>query len=361
MAGGLQQVMALDALARAILLEGMFGEHGDDMLALLKGASPEVRNAFYASFPGAQGMEAQVRAHFEGVLEEVAAPDARRLEQAGEALARAFGVLSARVQELEEESALVPAQVRAYRETLKSGFARFPRILSDQRRGIPAPPAQPPHDPQAEVMPLPPPADVVLRKPGLLDCIRDRRSRRQYSDESIGVQELSYLLWATQGLRAPARGRSTLRTVPSGGARHPLETYLAVLRVDPLPPALYRYLPLDHKLLLVARVDDLGVRLAEAALGQEFLGQAAVTFIWSAVPYRCEWRYTVEAKKLILQDSGHVCQNLYLACESIGCGTVAIGAYDQEKADALLGVDGDEELVVYMAPVGRTLAETGSS
>jgi nitroreductase len=52
-------------------------------------------------------------------------------------------------------------------------------------------------------------------------------------------------------------------------------------------------------------------------------------------------------------DVGHVCQNLYLACEAINAGTCAIGAYDQEAVDELIGVDGEEEFAIYLAPVGK--------
>ena len=56
---------------------------------------------------------------------------------------------------------------------------------------------------------------------------------------------------------------------------------------------------------------------------------------------------------VIAVDAGHVCQNLYLACEAIGAGTCAIGAYDQEAMDALIRVDGKDEFVIYIAPVGK--------
>jgi hypothetical protein len=59
------------------------------------------------------------------------------------------------------------------------------------------------------------------------------------------------------------------------------------------------------------------------------------------------------AYKVIALDAGHLCQNLYLACEAIGAGTCAIAAYDQDRADELLGVDGEEEFSVYLAPVGK--------
>ncbi|MFO7569003.1 MAG: nitroreductase family protein, partial [Smithellaceae bacterium] len=68
---------------------------------------------------------------------------------------------------------------------------------------------------------------------------------------------------------------------------------------------------------------------------------------------RMEWRYDLAAHKVIAIDAGHVCQNLYLACEAIGAGTCAVAAYDQEACDALLGVDGHEEFTIYLAPVGN--------
>jgi nitroreductase len=62
---------------------------------------------------------------------------------------------------------------------------------------------------------------------------------------------------------------------------------------------------------------------------------------------------SIWAHKASALDAGHVCQNLYLACEAIGAGTCAVAAYDQKKMDTLLGVDGREEFTIYMAPVGK--------
>ena len=94
-------------------------------------------------------------------------------------------------------------------------------------------------------------------------------------------------------------------------------------------------------------------RLSQAALGQRFVADSAVTFVWTSVPYRMEWRYLQAAHRVILLDAGHVCQNLYLACEAIHAGTCAIAAYDQEAMDELIQVDGKEQFVIYLAPVGK--------
>jgi SagB-type dehydrogenase family enzyme len=81
--------------------------------------------------------------------------------------------------------------------------------------------------------------------------------------------------------------------------------------------------------------------------------RSAVTFIWTAIPYRTEWRYGPAASKLIAVDAGHLCQNLYLACGAIGAGMVAVGAFDRIVMDQVLGVDGEDEFSIYCAPVGK--------
>ena len=257
--------------------------------------------------------------------------------------------------ELEKRNARARKQVLRYREVMKAGFNKLDKVTSDQARGLPRGPLQKPYPEGAPVVDLPKPDRAALKKPDLFDCVADRVSRRQFAPGPLTLAELSWLLWATQGVRKLRTPVVTFRTVPSGGSMHPFETYLAVHDVEGLEKGLYRYQPLEHKLVKLASPRALAGRVAKAARGQVFVGNCAVTFIWSAVPYKTEWRYTLEAKKIILQDSGHVCQNLYLACEAIGCGTCAIGAYHQKQFDRLCGLDGKEEFVVYVAPVGRAV------
>jgi SagB-type dehydrogenase family enzyme len=225
---------------------------------------------------------------------------------------------------------------------------------TDQSRGVPAPSIEKPFSPEAKRVALP--AREQWEHVGsadLADAMGGRRSRRRYKEQPIHLDELAFLLWATQGICKGMNAGTALRTVPSAGARHAFETYLCVLNVDALDPGVYRYLPIEHELVHVSTVADLPGRLADGTLGQAFVGHAAVTFVWTAIPYRMEWRYGPAAHKVIALDAGHVCQNLYLACEAIGAGTCAIAAYDQEAMDRLLGVDGKDEFTVYLAPVGK--------
>jgi SagB-type dehydrogenase family enzyme len=188
----------------------------------------------------------------------------------------------------------------------------------------------------------------------LAKAIRQRESRRKYTSEALKLEELSFLLWATQGVKSVDKNQVwTIRTVPSGGARHPFETYLVVNRVEGLEPGVYRYLPIEHKLLLVNSNRPLPDKISEACWGQTFVGESAVVFVWAAIPYRTEWRYSVVGYKDIAVEAGHICQNLYLACEAIDTGACAILAYEQKGIDALIGVDGENEFTVYLAPVGK--------
>lgn len=246
-----------------------------------------------------------------------------------------------------------------YCKFLKSDrWDEWKKIETDQRKGMPAPPPQKTYPKGARLTALVSPEDLTVGKMPLIEAIKRRRSRREFADESLTLEELSFLLWATQGVAkkenrdASAHPHIVLRTVPSGGARHPFETYLLINRVKGLQPGLYRYLPLKNKLCFLYADAELTEKVHEACEGQYVKG-SAVTFIWTAIPYRTEWRYSILSPKIIAQDSGHLCQNLYLACEAIGAGTCAIGAYNQEKMDRVLRVDGKEEFAIYAAPVGK--------
>lgn len=225
----------------------------------------------------------------------------------------------------------------------------------DFRKDVAPPPLEKPLDPEDKTVELIKIEETGLGTMFVRDAIGGRMSRRNFGDEHVSLEELSFLLWATQGVHSVSGNHTTTRrTVPSGGNRHPFETYLIVNRVEGLEPGVYRYLPLEHLLTQLGRLgDDAEERLTEAGEGQAFIARAAVVFVWTAIPYRAEWRYSIIAHKDIAIEAGHVCQNLYLACEAVGAGTCAVTSYHQKKIDELIGVDGEEEFTVYMAPVGK--------
>ena len=173
------------------------------------------------------------------------------------------------------------------------------------------PPLEKPFDTDSKLIDLVPHDKITCGTAGVYETIVKRRSRRNFKDQPLTLEEFSYLLLSTQGIKNPKR--PFFRTSPSGGARHGIETYIYVEKVDALNPGLYRYLPVEHKLLYIGEKPK--AQLTAALAGQDF--NPAATFIWTVVPYRISWRYKGAEEKLALLDVGHVCQNLYTACEAL--------------------------------------------
>jgi len=244
--------------------------------------------------------------------------------------------------------------IQKHRQFLKNDrWRNWDNLTSDQELGLPPPPMQQPHHPGAALIDLVPPERFTLGAMPLIEALARRRSHRHFTAEPLTLAELSFLLWATQGVqRVSADGTSSLRTVPSAGARHPFESYLLVKNVDGLPPGTYRYLAHGHQLCFLRPFNELVM-----ADDWPLYPDEALLLIWTAVPYRTEWRYGILAHKMIAMEAGHICQNLYLAAETIGAGACAVGAFDQVDFDALLAVDGHEEFTIYMARVGKLAAE----
>jgi len=224
--------------------------------------------------------------------------------------------------------------------------------LSAQQHGMPQPPLQ------AELaagcsIDLPDPGKVSVGTFDLRRAIEGRRSLRSYADRAFSLDELSFLLWCTQGIRDRVPGKATFRTVPSAGARHPFETAVFVRRVDGLDAGLYQYLSMDQRLVSFDTPGDLDERMTAACLGQEIAATCALLFVWVADSQRMTWRYGERGYRYLHLDAGHVCQNLYLAAEAIEAGACAIGAFDDDAVNDLLGIDGVDRFAVYLAAVGK--------
>jgi SagB-type dehydrogenase family enzyme len=177
-----------------------------------------------------------------------------------------------------------------------------------------------------------------------------RRSVRDFGGSPIGVKDLSQLLWATQGV-TKIMGEYALRTAPSAGALYPVETYLSIQAVEGVEPGIYHYGVTEHELELL-RKGDFRDAVARAALDQGFLAEAAVVFAWTAVFARSKWKYKERAYRYVYLDAGQIAQNLALAAVAQGLGSCQVAALYDDEVNAVLGVDGKEESIVYMTAVG---------
>lgn len=205
----------------------------------------------------------------------------------------------------------------------------------------------------AKIIPLTEPELLPDRQVNFLEIVELRSTVRQYSQVPVTAKELSYLLWCTQGVKMGLPDCASKRNVPSAGARHPFETYLYIQNVEGLPPGLYRYLAYAHALLPMKDEAEVGEAFRAAFCPRNVTGNSAVTFVWGAVAERMTCRFGARAYRYLFLDAGHVCQNLYLAAQTVKMGVCGIGTFYEDKLHPVLGLDGKKEFAVYAASAGK--------
>ena len=226
---------------------------------------------------------------------------------------------------------------------------------SDQSKGV----AAPPFGKQVEGEPITlPPFAGALPVAAYADLLDKRRSKRSYEETPMTQEQLSFMLWSTQGIQAIRGEVGTLRVAPSGGARHPFETYVAVKAVEGLASGIYYYAPAENigeKRCTIKRVADLpsAEKISEMLANQKWAANAPVILFYSCVPYKSEWRYVENSHRVMLIDLGHVGQNAMLSAAALGFGSCCMAAYNQGACDEVLGLDGLNEYTVYAVSVGK--------
>ena len=225
---------------------------------------------------------------------------------------------------------------------------------SDKAKGIPAPAFGKPIT--GEVIKLPTFEGITnLPYAALLDS---RRSVRSYAAKPMTQAQLAFMLWSVNGIQHTRNDVSSFRPVPSGGARHPFETYFTVQNVEDLAPGLYHYLPAENigeKAVTIERLGDVPSyeeTVTNMVVGQAWAAKAPVVFFYTCIPYKAEWRYHELSHRVVLIDLGHLGQNAMLSAAALGLGSCCMAAYDQQVCDEVIGVDGLEEYTVYAIAVG---------
>ena len=223
----------------------------------------------------------------------------------------------------------------------------------DQILKLPQPPLVLPPSGQGKIIDLPDPKKTKRNAVDVFDAINKRVSVRTYSKVPLSLEELSYVLWCTQGVKEVTTRPATQRTVPSAGARHCFEPYILVNNVEGLEKGLYKFLAVDHKLQVVNTNADIHEKVVKACLDQRFMLNAAIALILTVDRYRMMWRYTERGYRYMHLDAGHVMQNLYLCAEAIDSGACAIAAFYDDMLNEALGLDGLEQFAIYVGVLGK--------
>lgn len=174
-------------------------------------------------------------------------------------------------------------------------------------------------------------------------------------------QRFSHLMYLTMGQIGkkpwPDQGYLVRRTSPSGGARHPTEAYIAAFDLEQVPAGVYHYNTRDHGLDLIRSIDVDALRkevVAAAPDVQSRLGfEPKAVLFFTTIPERSMWRYRdSRSYRVLFIDLGHILATFRMVC----CGMklrhfTGQGVRDND-AERLLGVDGTNESVLYMAALG---------
>jgi SagB-type dehydrogenase family enzyme len=205
------------------------------------------------------------------------------------------------------------------------------------------------------VVSLPKVESIAVPAMDLRTAVEERHTLRKYAGTDLTLEELTYLLWISQGVKRISSRPSTARNVPSAGARHAFETNLLINRVKGLKNGLYRYAAIENELVYLPTEAGINALVTAACLDQSQVATSAATFIWVAVVERMFWRYVERGYRYLHLDAGHVCQNLALGAEQLGCGICPIAAFDDDALNQVLGLDGKDLFVIYLASVGKKI------
>ena len=240
-------------------------------------------------------------------------------------------------------------RLKRNRETIKPNWLELYKIKSAKRQGLSRPEQFIKINKDVPHFDLEKDFDDIRQKT-LKEVIKNRRSLREYEDTSLNFKEFSYLIWETLRLDS-YKENAVFRTIPTAGATNSMETYIYINNVDNMDKGVYLYLQDKHKLALIKKDNNIETLINEALLRQ--LRGAQVVFFFTCVPERTEYKYDFCAHKMIAIEAGHACQNLSLAAEVVDSGVCAICAYDQKKADDVLGINGENQFTIYCATVGK--------
>jgi SagB-type dehydrogenase family enzyme len=179
------------------------------------------------------------------------------------------------------------------------------------------------------------------------EALLKRRSTREYSGEPLTLDEISQILWAAQGITHEKR----LRTAPSAGALYPLELYVVVGDVEGIETGIYRYIPNENILLKIVDGDKRS-NITDAALGQEWVENAAINIVITAIYERTTVKYGDRGIRYTHIEVGHTAQNICLQATALNLGVVTVGAFHDDKIIHILNLSQDEK-PVYIIPIGK--------
>ena len=198
---------------------------------------------------------------------------------------------------------------------------------------------------------------IILPKPVSLpaktieNILRRRKTERNFSKKPISKKTLGQLLYWSAGLISKTAGAADefRRFYPSGGARYPIEIYIANFTPGELDAGVYHYNVKGH---ILEKLSFSSAEKIKHALFFDFAKDAAALILLSFVGEQTTKKYGNLGYKLGLLEAGHIGHNIYLVGTALGLGVLALGGMNYEVAQRELNL-GEEETVFYQLAVGQ--------
>ncbi|MGH7829746.1 MAG: SagB/ThcOx family dehydrogenase [Candidatus Binatia bacterium] len=196
---------------------------------------------------------------------------------------------------------------------------------------------------------FPPPGADTLQAIASTECEQDN---------GLTVRELSRLLFFSAGLTKkkilPGGEDYHFRAAACAGALYPIEIYVVSTDIPGLEAGVYHFHPGEFALRRL-RSGDCRPELAGAAGDNQTIAAAPVALVFSAIFWRSAWKYQARCYRYCFWDCGTILANLLAAAaaEPLPCSVEM--SFVDSKVNHLLGLDGENEASLCLAPLGRSL------
>ncbi|MFI5979919.1 lantibiotic dehydratase C-terminal domain-containing protein [Streptomyces sp. NPDC051555] len=241
---------------------------------------------------------------------------------------------------------------RQYLERSKFRIGREHEIVPRQ-----APPEELPAGPEV-ALPAGPVPDVSLWA-----AVTGRRTVRGSLTGPLTATGLGTLLWGAHAV-SHTTGADPLvphRPYPSAGALYTAGLRLFALRVEGLAPGTYHCVPDRRALRRVAdapSLDEVEALSAYTSAPPDDPRAVVVDEVPAVLGLyvdlgRLRRRYGLRALRMGLLEAGHLAQSLLLTASALGLATTPLGGFRDDLAHELFGLDGLDQPLQYLLPIGR--------
>lgn len=215
---------------------------------------------------------------------------------------------------------------------------------------------------QGSIIDLPSPTLEALDQVSLLTTLKNRKTCRNFSGQSMTLEDLSTLLFASFGLiHGDSWSESSCNSLkiigmrkssPASGGLHAEETYVAAYRVSDLAPGIYHYRPQDHKLTLIS-LGNFEEKIIATNYKQFYSRGLSCGFYLTSRLDKIWWKYKhSRALKPTLLDLGHVSQTFLLTATALNLQTWITAAFEEKEVDELLQLPSIKESPFVFLGVG---------